>query len=145
MAVVGAILKPKFPFIKSYNLKIISYFYIFIAALFEVAWMFALKFMKFSELKLLKWDTFFKINISFPIIWPFLGYLVFGLGNVYFFAMALKKIPASPAFAIWTALSILLLKFAEMLFFKEKLTATEFLFMLLITAGIVGLKVFSAN
>jgi quaternary ammonium compound-resistance protein SugE len=123
----------------------VSYLYIFIAALFEVAWMFSLKFMKFSELKLIRWDNLFKSAISFPIIWPFLGYAIFGLGNVYFFAMALKKIPASPAFAIWTALSIILLKLTEMLFFKEKIAFAEMFFMLLITVGIVGLKVFSEN
>jgi quaternary ammonium compound-resistance protein SugE len=122
-----------------------SYFFIFIAALFEVAWMFSLKFMKFNELRVLKWNVVFRPEISFPVIWPFLGYLVFGLGNVYFFALALKKVPASPAFAIWTALSIILLKFAEMLFYKEKIALAEMFFMLLIMAGIVGLKVFSAN
>lgn len=122
-----------------------SYFFIFMAAVFEVAWMFSLKFMKFSELKHLKWDSVFKPDIGLPIVWPFLGYLVFGLGNVYFFALALKKVPASPAFAIWTALSIIILKFAEILFFKEKIAFAEMFFMLLITVGIIGLKVFSPN
>lgn len=101
--------------------------------------------MKFNELRVLKWNAVLKPEIIFPVIWPFLGYLVFGLGNVYFFAMALKKVPASPAFAIWTALSIILLKLAEMLFYKEKIAFAEMFFMLLIMAGIVGLKVFSAN
>jgi quaternary ammonium compound-resistance protein SugE len=122
-----------------------NYIFIFIAALFEVAWMFPLKFMKFSELKVLKWNNIFKPEIGFPIIWPFLGYLIFGLGNVYFFAIALKKVPASPAFAIWTTLSIIILKFAEIIFLKEKIAFVEIFFMLLITAGIVGLKVFSPN
>jgi quaternary ammonium compound-resistance protein SugE len=121
----------------------VSYIYIFIAAIFEVAWMFSLKFMKFSELKVLRWNNVFKPDLGFPIIWPFLGYLVFGLGNVYFFAMALKNVPTSTAFAIWTALSIVLLKIFDIYLSKTKISIPELFFILLITVGIVGLKYYS--
>jgi quaternary ammonium compound-resistance protein SugE len=101
--------------------------------------------MKFSELKSLRWNNFFKTDIGLPILLPFLGYIIFGIGNIYFFSLALKKIPTATAFAVWTAVAIILMKITEMLFFKGKIAFMEILFMFLITTGIVGLKVYSTN
>lgn len=115
--------------------------YIFIAALFEVAWTFSLKYMRISALKSLRWDNFYLINQGMAILWPFVGYVLFGLGNVYFFAVAIKKIPMATAFAVWTAASMVVLKGCEILFYHDKLVASEVFFLLLIMVGIVGLKV----
>lgn len=117
-----------------------SWFYIFLAALFEVAWTFSLKFLKFADLKLLKWSSVFKSNSA---IFPLIGYILFGLGNIYFFSLALKKVPMSIAFGVWTATSIIILKFFELYFSKTKISFPELFFLLLITIGIVGLKYFS--
>ena len=101
--------------------------------------------MKFSELKSLRWHNFFKTDIGLPILLPFLGYILFGIGNIFFFSLALKKIPTASAFAVWTAVSIILMKAAEILFFKDKITFVELFFIFLITAGIAGLKFYSPS
>jgi multidrug transporter EmrE-like cation transporter len=119
--------------------------YILIAAVFETAWTFSLKIMKFSELKTLRWDNFFKIETGLPILLPFLGYIFFGIGNIYFFSMAMKKVPAATAFAVWTAVAIILIKVADTLLYQQKISMGEIFFMILITVGIIGLKFNSAN
>jgi quaternary ammonium compound-resistance protein SugE len=75
-----------------------------------------------------------------PILLPFLGYIVFGIGNIYFFSLAMKNIPIATAFAVWTALTIVVLKISEYLFFQEKISLSEIFFIMLIVIGIVGLK-----
>ncbi len=119
--------------------------YLAIAATFEVAWTYSLKFMKFNELRFINWSKIFQPNFSYGTLLPLLGYIVCGIGNIYFFSLALKKVPTSTAFAIWTALTIILLKVAEVLFFKGKIAFLELFFTILIIIGIVGLKVYSTE
>ncbi|MFC0186091.1 quaternary ammonium compound-resistance protein SugE [Pseudarcicella hirudinis] len=117
--------------------------YIFIAALFEAAWTFSLKFLKLSEIKQLRFDNFYKPDEGLQILLPLLGYILFGIGNIYFFSLAMKHMSIASAFAVWTAMSIILIKVAEMLFYGQKITLIEIFFMSLITVGIVGLKVYA--
>ncbi len=119
--------------------------FIFIAAVFEVGWTFSLKFLKFTDLKIINWQNIFQNDIALKIVLPFLGYIICGIGNIYFFSLALKKVQTSTAFAIWTALTIILMKFAEMVFFKGKVTLIEMFFIFIITLGIIGLKVYGTE
>ena len=121
-----------------------AWIYIIIAALFETAWTYCVKYLKFSDFKLLTTSNFYKIDTGLPIIAPLIGYILFGLTNVYFFSLALKHMSAATAFAIWTAATLILLKCTEVLFLSQPISWKEAFFMLLIMTGILGLKYFSS-
>lgn len=76
---------------------------------------------------------------------PFVGYVLFGLANIYFFSTAIKQIPTATAFAVWTAATLILLKIAELIFFQQRISFFEVFFMLLIMMGILGLKIYAVQ
>jgi quaternary ammonium compound-resistance protein SugE len=118
----------------------LAWIYILIAAAFETAWTFSVKYMKFAELKSLTWNTFYNPQLGLPVILPFAGYIIFGIGNIYFFSMAIKQMPVATAYAVWTALTLILVKAAGMTFLSEKVVWPEVFFMALIMTGILGMK-----
>ncbi len=116
-----------------------------LAALLEAAWTFSLKFMAFSELKKLNWQNFYQPQSGLKIWLPFAGYILFGVGNVYFFSIATKHIPLAIAFAAWTGISLILIKISEVAFFDQKVALMEVFFMLMIMGGIMGLRAYSVT
>src|SRR6185437_5891014 len=117
-----------------------AWLYLFAAAVFEMAWTLSLKFMSVKKLKTLHWRGFFNHTGGWAILWPFVGYVVFGLGNVYCISQAMKVIPASTALAIWMATALVGVKLVEIIFLKMPFDAWQFLFIGFIIVGIVGLK-----
>lgn len=117
-----------------------AWLYLFIAALFESAWTFSLKFMRFGDLKTLRFTNFYKTAEGLPILVPFVGYILFGIGNIYFFSVAIKHVSTATAYAVWTAITLVLIKLAEIAIFKQKISWLEVFFMMMIMAGIMGLK-----
>jgi len=71
---------------------------------------------------------------------PFAGYIVFGIGNIIFFSMSMKQIPATTALAAWMGLTLIGTRLAEVWFFRQPANLYQFLYMTLIIIGIVGLK-----
>ncbi|HVW95391.1 MAG TPA: SMR family transporter [Mucilaginibacter sp.] len=122
-----------------------AWIYLLLAATCETAWTFCLKFMKFSDLKTLRFLTFYRWSGGLPVLLPFLGYIIFGLLNIYLFSMAIKQIPTATAFAVWTTVTLILLKLSELLFFHQSISWIEVFFMLLIMAGILGLKIYAVQ
>lgn len=120
-----------------------AWIFIIVAAAFEAAWTFSLKLMKFSALKALRWNTFYNPHTGLPVILPFAGYILFGIGNIYFFSLAIKSIPTATAYAVWTGVTLVLIKLSEVLFTNQRLSWPEVLFMLLIMTGVLGLKFFA--
>lgn len=119
-----------------------AWIYLIIAAALEACWMFSLKFLSFSKFKTLTFDNFIKSEGL--IIWlPLAGYIVFGIANTYYFALAMKSIPTAIAFAIWTAVSIMFIKIADIAFFESKISLGELFFLGIIIVGIIGLKMSS--
>jgi multidrug transporter EmrE-like cation transporter len=114
--------------------------YLFLGAVLETAWTFSLKIMKFSDLKTVRWSNVLDPQTGLAVVLPFLGYIVFGIGNIFFFSMAMKKIPAATAFAVWTAMAMTMIKLADVLFFNQKVSIGELFFLMLIAVGIIGLK-----
>jgi quaternary ammonium compound-resistance protein SugE len=101
--------------------------------------------MRFSDVKTLRFTNFYKAAEGLPIFIPFLGYILFGIGNIYFFSMAIKQVPTATAYAVWTAATLVLIKLAEVLFFKQRISFPEIFFMLLIMTGILGLKIYGTS
>ena len=122
-----------------------AWIYLVLAATCETAWTFCLKFMKFNDLKSLTFVNFYKWPGGLPILLPFVGYVLFGLANIYFFSTAIKHIPTAVAFAVWTATTLVFLKFSEIAFFHQRISWPEVFFMTLIMVGILGLKIYAVQ
>jgi quaternary ammonium compound-resistance protein SugE len=121
----------------------LAWIYLLLAATCETAWTFCLKFMKFSDLKTLRFINFYRWPGGLPVWLPFAGYLLFGLANIYLFSLAIKQIPTATAFAVWTAITLIMIKIAELTLFNQRISWLEVFFMMLIMVGILGLKVYS--
>jgi multidrug transporter EmrE-like cation transporter len=119
----------------------LAWTYLILAAAFEAIWTYCLKLMQFKSLKYLNFNNFFLPDTGLAILAPFIGYIIFGIANVFFFSLATRQIPLTTAFAVWTGASLLFIKLCETLFFHQKTSGLEILFMMMIMTGIIGLKV----
>lgn len=118
-----------------------QWFYLVIASVLEVGWIFSLKKLSFAELKRISFQAISnQPEESAWVILPFLGYVLFGLGNIYFFSLAMKHISASTAFAIWMALTLVGVKLIEVIFYKEAIKPLDYIFLGLLLVAIIGLK-----
>jgi quaternary ammonium compound-resistance protein SugE len=117
-----------------------AWVYLIIAAVFEIAWTFSLRFMDVKKLRSLHWRAFFVQAGNWAVVWPFIGYIVFGLANIYCISIAMKEIPASTALAVWMGTALVGVKLVEIFFLKGTYDFYQFLYIGLILIGIVGLK-----
>lgn len=94
-----------------------------LAGIFEVTWAVAMKYAEgFTRL--------------IPSIITVAGYIA----SAVFLAMALKKLPLGTAYAMWTGFGIVGTTLLGVLLFRESLTLAQAGCVMLIAAGIVGLK-----
>ncbi|RKR83041.1 quaternary ammonium compound-resistance protein SugE [Mucilaginibacter gracilis] len=114
--------------------------FLFIASLFEALWTYSVKYFSLAQLKTIRFDNFYKLDGGLPALIPLLGYIIFGVGNIFFFSLALKSLSNSTAYSVWTAMTIVVLKLIELLYFKQKISVVEFCFIIMIIVGIMGLK-----
>lgn len=117
-----------------------AWIYLIIASVFEVAWIYSVKFMRFEELFKMRFTELFTqkgLHITLPI----LGYIVFGVGNIILFSKAMKTIPAGIAYATWMSVALVFVKITDVTIFKQPITVLQVFFILLILAGVIGLKV----
>lgn len=100
-----------------------SWFYIFIASLFEISWAVGLKYSNgFTELR----------ASIFTIITMILSYVFLSLG--------VKNLPIGTAYAIWTGIGAVGTAIYGILFFNESKDFLRIFFIFLIVAGIIGLR-----
>ncbi len=121
------------------NLCPLAWIYIIIASILQAAWTYSVKSFSLADLKLLSLSNFYTLQ-GLTYIAPITGYIVFGAANAWFFSMAIKDIPTAMAFAAWTGGSIISIKLAGVIFYKEPTNWPEVFFMLIIMGGIMGLK-----
>jgi quaternary ammonium compound-resistance protein SugE len=119
--------------------------YLLLAALFEAAWTYCLKWMRFKDLKQLNLTNIFTVDFGLKILTPFFGYIIFGVLNVFLFSLATRRIPLATAFAVWMGASLLLIKLGEVLFFQQRTSNSEIFFMLMIMLGVIGLKMINVD
>ncbi|MBG4754624.1 multidrug efflux SMR transporter [Pseudomonas aeruginosa] len=100
-----------------------AWFHLLVAAAFEVAFA---RGMKFSN--------------GFGRLWPSLLTVVAAIGGIYFLTLALRELPVSVAYPIWTAIGSLGTVFLGVLLLGESLTAVKLVSVGLIVAGVAGLK-----
>lgn len=99
-----------------------------VAGLFETAWAVGLKYTD-----------------GFSRLWPSIGTLLAMLLSVLLLAAALKTLPIGTAYAVWTGIGAVGTAFCGMLLFGEPRSVARLLCILLIVAGIVGLKLLTPS
>ncbi len=118
----------------------ISWTYIFIAAIAEICWIYSLKYLEFKKLIKTNWLQIFSTKEGFLLLFPLLLYVLFGVTNIFFFSKAMQKISASAAFAVWMAIALVGVKIADVIILKESFSYANLFFFLLILIGIIGIK-----
>ncbi|NIY75851.1 multidrug efflux SMR transporter [Thalassospira sp. HF15] len=69
---------------------------------------------------------------------------VYGL-SFWFLSMTLRIIPVGTAYAVWAGLGTASVALIGWLFLKEPMTAVKAVFLLMIIAGVIGLKTISTE
>lgn len=108
----GLLLPPRMPWI-----------WLIVAGLLEIAWAVGLKFTH-----------------GFTKLWPSVATVLLMLASFWCLAQAVKALPLGTSYAIWTGIGAVGTAIAGIVLFKEPATAARLACMVLIVAGIVGLK-----
>jgi quaternary ammonium compound-resistance protein SugE len=101
-----------------------SWLYLVIAGVFEIAWAIGLKYTE-----------------GFTRVWPSTGTLMAMIASLYFLAQALKTIPVGTGYAVWTGIGAAGTAILGIVLFAESTALLRLVSLVLIVAGIVGLKV----
>lgn len=64
--------------------------FLLIASLFEALWTYSVKYFSLTNLKTIRFDNFYKMDGGLPALIPLLGYIIFGVGNIFFFSSGVK-------------------------------------------------------
>lgn len=100
-----------------------AWLYLIIAGVLEVQWAVT---MKYTE--------------GFTKIWPSVFCVLGMAASVYFLALAQKTLPLGTSYAIWTGIGAVGAAVCGMILFNEPRDVARILCILLIVAGILGLK-----
>ncbi len=101
-----------------------SWFFLLIAAVFEISWAIGLKYSQ--GLTKLPSSAFTVITM---------------LASFFFLALAVKQLPIGTAYAVWTGIGSFGTVILGMVLFGEPVTFSRIFFLALIITGIVGLRV----
>jgi quaternary ammonium compound-resistance protein SugE len=101
-----------------------DWLYLVIAGIFEVVWAIGLKYSQgFTKL--------------FPSLVTFGGMII----SFYLLSISIKTLPIGTAYTIWTGIGALGSVILGILLFNEPINVSRILFLSLILAGIIGLKI----
>jgi quaternary ammonium compound-resistance protein SugE len=120
----------------------LPWIYLMTASVFEVAWIYSVKYMQFRQLLKIRLENLYTQQTLATLI-PIFGYIVFGIGNIILFSKAMKSIPAGIAYATWMSVALVFVKITDVTIFKESITFLQIFFILLILIGVAGLKIFT--
>ncbi|MCC2636863.1 MAG: sugE [Moraxellaceae bacterium] len=100
-----------------------AWIYLLVAAVFEVQWAVTLKYTE-----------------GFSRLWPSVACALGMIVSVYFLALAQRTLPVGTSYAVWTGLGAVGTAILGMLLFNESREIARVLCILLIVAGVLGLK-----
>jgi quaternary ammonium compound-resistance protein SugE len=103
-----------------------AWIYLFVAGVFETAWAIGLKY-----------------SAGFTKLGPSIFTLLTMLISLYLLSLALRTLPVGTGYAIWTGIGAVGTAILGMLLFDESRAIARVLCIVLIVAGIVGLKLTS--
>jgi quaternary ammonium compound-resistance protein SugE len=101
---------------------------LFVAGLLEVGWAVGLKYTD-----------------GFTRPWPSVGTLAAMVASVVLLAIAMKTLPVGTSYAVWVGVGAVGTAILGIVLFDEPATAARIASLLLIVAGIVGLKLATPN
>ena len=104
-----------------------AWLWLVIAGLLEVVWAIGLKYTD-----------------GFTRLWPSVITVAAMVASVYFLAIAVRTIPIGTGYAVWTGIGAVGVAILGMILFGEPKTLLRIGAILLIVAGIVGLKLVTA-
>jgi quaternary ammonium compound-resistance protein SugE len=105
----------------------VAWLVLFVAGLFEVAWAIGLKYTD-----------------GFTRLWPSLFTLVAMLLSVLLLAYALRTLPVGTGYAVWVGIGAFGTAILGMVLFGESREPLRLICLLLIVAGVIGLKLVTA-
>ncbi len=90
------------------------------------------------------WAIGLKYTDGFTRLWPSVMTIAAMIASVYFLAVAVRTIPIGTGYAVWTGIGAVGVAILGMILFGEPKTLLRIGSILLIVAGIVGLKLVTA-
>ena len=105
-----------------------AWIYLFIAGVFETAWAIGLKY-----------------SVGFTKLGPSVFTIVAMMISIYLLAVALRTLPVGTGYAVWTGTGSVGAAILGILLFDESREIARILCILLIVAGIIGLKLTSPD
>ena len=104
------------------------WFHLIIAGLLEVAWAVGLK-----------------QTAGWTRLWPSIITVALMIASFHFLSLALRTLPIGTAYAIWTGIGAVGTALIGLFIFDEPRTTARLVCILLIVAGVVGLKLASSS
>jgi quaternary ammonium compound-resistance protein SugE len=86
------------------------------------------------------WAVGLKYADGFTRLWPSVATVLLMLASFWCLAQAVRGLPLGTSYAIWTSIGAVGTAVCGMILFKEPATVARLLCIVLIVAGIVGLK-----
>lgn len=105
-----------------------AWIYVLIAGLLEIGWAAGLKYAE-----------------GWTRLYPSLLTLAAMIGSFHFLSLAMKTLPLGTVYAVWTGIGAVGAAVLGMMIFGESRDVAKIICILLIVAGIVGLKLTSAH
>lgn len=91
------------------------------------------------------WAVGLKYTNGFSRLWPTVGTVLAMIASVWLLAVAMKSLPVGTAYAIWVGIGAVGTAIAGIILFGESANIGRILSLILIIAGIVGLKLSTAT
>ena len=92
-----------------------------------------------------QWAVTMKYTEGFSKLWPSVICVLGMAASVYFLALAQKTLPLGTSYAIWTGIGAVGATICGIILFNEQRDIARILCILLIVAGILGLKITSGH
>lgn len=91
------------------------------------------------------WALGLKLSNGLTLLRPTIVTVVFMVLSVYLLAVAVRSMPVSLAYSIWVGIGAVGAFVGGIVVFHEKTNLMQILFLVLIVAGIIGLKLYSTE
>jgi quaternary ammonium compound-resistance protein SugE len=105
-----------------------AWLYLFLAGLLEVGWAVGLKYTE-----------------GFTRLWPSVWTSACMIGSFSLLGLALKTLPLGTAYAIWTGIGAVGTAIFGLIFLNESREIPRMVCLVLIVAGVIGLKIFTRS
>jgi len=89
------------------------------------------------------WALGLKSTHGFTRLWPSVGVIAAMVISMWLLSLATRELPIGTAYAVWTGIGAVGTAIAGVLYFNESASALRLLCIVLIIAGVAGLKFFA--